>query len=62
MSKAFQPIKDICNSTAILAFADFSKPLELHTDASKIGLEAVLYQEQGGLDRVIGYASQTQNK
>ncbi|XP_061185873.1 uncharacterized protein LOC133193977 [Saccostrea echinata] len=41
----------------ILAFADFSKPFIVNIDASKEGLGAVPYQNQGGLDRVIAYAS-----
>lgn len=41
----------------ILAFADFSKPFIVNIDASKEGLGAVLYQNQGGLNRVITFAS-----
>ena len=47
------------NPAMILAFADFTKQFKLHTDTSTIGLGTILYQEQGGKDWVIGYASRT---
>ena len=55
--KTFGTWKVLCTSAPILAFADLTKPVKLHTNASAIGLGAVLYQEQDGKDRVIGYAS-----
>ena len=54
--------KVLCISTPILAFANFNKPFRLHTHASAIGLGAVLYQEQDGKDREIGYASRALSK
>ena len=39
-----------------------NKPLKLCTNASAIRLGAVLYQEQNGNDRVIGYASRALSK
>ena len=51
-------MKQLCSSTPILAYTDYSKPFKLHTDACNLGLGAVLYQaDEGGLDRVIVYAS-----
>ena len=57
--EAFQTLIKKCTEAPILAYADFSLPFELHTDASGIGLGAVLYQTQDGKKRVIAYASRT---
>ena len=54
---AFQTLKEKLSSPPVLAYADFSKPFILHTDASLEGLGAVLYQEQDGVEHVIAYAS-----
>ena len=43
--EAFGKLKDLCTSTPILAYADFGKPFKLHTDASVLGLGAVVYWE-----------------
>ena len=54
---SFEKLKEKLMSPPILAFANYSLPFRLHTDASIQGLGAVLYQEQDGKTRVIAYAS-----
>ena len=55
---AFDQLKDLCTSTPILAYADYKKPFQLQTDASDLGLGAVLYQvDYDKHQRVIVYAS-----
>ena len=44
--KAFKALKQACMTAPILAFADYTKPFLLETDASKYGLGAVLPQKQ----------------
>ncbi|KAM3849152.1 obscurin-like [Diretmus argenteus] len=55
--QAFELVIHSLTTAPVLGFADSQKPYVLHTDASTIGLGAVLYQEQEGQLRVIGYAS-----
>ena len=57
---AFEKLKDLCTSTPILAYADYKKPFQVLTDASGLGLGAVLYQNNDeGHQRVIAYASRS---
>ena len=60
---AFEHLKHLCNQTPILAYANYTKPFKLHTDASENGLGAILYQKQDdGMEHVIAYASRTLSK
>ena len=60
--EAFDTFKVLCTSAPIVAFADFSNPFKLHTNASAIGFGAILYQEHDGKDGVISYASRALSK
>ena len=52
----------MCTTTPILAYADFTKPFKLHTDASALGLGTVLYQVHEGVENVISYARRSLTK
>ena len=54
-------IEDI-TTAPILAYPDFEQEFIIHTDASNIGLGAVLCQNQEGVVKVIAYASRTLSK
>ena len=57
----FEEIRQKLSEPPILAYADYSSPFQLHTDASTTGLGAVLYQNQNGIDRGVSYASRNLN-
>lgn len=54
---AFDSLKSILTESPILAYADFSKPFVLYTDASHQGLGAVSAQVQEVKEWAISYAS-----
>ena len=63
LQQAFDELKRLCTTTHIFAYADFTKPFKLHTDACGSGLGAVLYQTHvDGTDALIAYASRILNK
>jgi exonuclease III len=53
----FLTIRNCLTQAPILAHPDWSLPFEVHTEASREGLGAVLVQRQGGQEVAIGYAS-----
>ena len=56
---AFDKLKELCTLMPILAYADYKKEFQLHTDMSELRLGAgVLYQaDEQGVLKVIAYAS-----
>ena len=61
--EAFDTLKTRCIEAPILAYPNFDKPFIVHTDASGMGLGAMLYQADGdGRERVIAYASRGLSK
>jgi len=55
--ESFDKLKSKLSNTPLLAFPDFKAPFILTTDASTVGLGAVLSQVQEGIERPISFAS-----
>lgn len=55
--KAFEEIKSKMKSAPILACPNYERPFFLQTDASNVGLGAVLFQREGDKEHVIAYRS-----
>ncbi len=60
--RAFETLKQKLIESPTMAHPDFSKPFVLDTDASDLGIGAVLSQNIDGQERVIAYASRTLSK
>ena len=53
----FEKLKEVLSCPPVLAYADYSLPFVVNTDASLDGLGAILYQTQNGQQRPIAFAS-----
>ena len=60
--EAYNKLKELLLREPVVAYTDFSAPFRLYTDASNIGLGAILAQKQEGKERIICCASRTLNK
>ena len=61
--QAFDDLKKLHTMVPILAYADFSKPFKLHTDACGTGLGAILYQtREDSTEAVIAFTSRSLSK
>ena len=58
---AFERLKLLLTTSPITAFPDFNLPFRLYTDASTVGLGAILAQIQEGKERIICCASHSLN-
>jgi len=60
--ESFDKLKSKLSNTPVLTFTDFKVPFVLTTDASTVGLGAVLSQVQEGVERLISFESRQLNK
>ncbi len=61
--EAFDKLKDALVTTVLLQYPDFNRRFVLHTDASKVGLGAVLSQDDGtGKLRPVAFAGRATSK
>ena len=61
-TQSYQELKTLLLREPIVEYPDFTVPFRLYTEASNIGLGAILAQQQDGRERIICCASRTLNK
>ena len=59
---AYEKLKAVLLQRPVVAYPDFSIPFRLYTDASNVGLGAILAQQQEGKESIICCASSTLSK
>ena len=59
---AFCELKQLLISAPVLSYPDFSKPFILDTDASNVGIGAVLSQNHNGMEHVVACTSKSLTK
>ena len=59
--EAFEALKREIGHHPVTAYPDFKEPFRIYTQATKIGLGAVLTQKQEGIERTVCCASRTLN-
>ena len=52
--ESFYEVKDSMSQAPVLGYPSFSKPFVLYTQASDVGIGAVLLQEPEGNSRLLG--------
>ena len=61
--RAFEKLRHLLTTTPLLAYPDFDRPFILDTDASAVGIGAVLSQiDNTGQERVVAYGSRVLSK
>ena len=61
--RAFEKLRHLLTTTPLLAYPDFDRPFILDTDASAVGIGAVLSQiDNTGQERVAAYGSRVLSK
>jgi hypothetical protein len=59
--ESFDRLKQKLSNAPVLAFPDFKRPFILTTDASSVGLGAVLSQEHDGIEKPLSFTSRQLN-
>ena len=60
--KAINQLKSLLTTPSVLAYPNFNKPFQLHTDAIGQGLGAVVEQQFDGLSHPVAFTSRTLSK